>query len=99
VVNVLSYATVAFQIAFPFCVALNARARRVMLAMAIGFHLGIAAFMGLVTFAAFMISADLLLVPDEDYQRIAMTLRRIGGWGKAIYLRRRTPPGQPSANP
>jgi antimicrobial peptide system SdpB family protein len=99
VVNVLSYVTVAVQIAFPFCVALNTRARRAILAVAIGFHLGIAAFMGLVTFAAFMIAADLLLVPDEDYLRIARTLQRIGSWGKSFYLRRRRPPGQPSATP
>jgi antimicrobial peptide system SdpB family protein len=99
VVNVLSYAAVAFQVAFPFCVALNARARRVVLAMAIGFHLGIAAFMGLVTFAAFLIAADLLLVSDEDYQRIARILRRLGGSGRAFYMWRRGPPGQPSATP
>jgi hypothetical protein len=41
----------------------------VILLLAIGFHLGTGAFMGLVTFASFMIAADLLFIPDEDYQR------------------------------
>ncbi|MDI3285980.1 HTTM domain-containing protein [Polyangium sp. 15x6] len=80
VVTALSYVTVAFQIAFPFCVALHARARRVVLVMAIGFHLGVAMFMGLVTFAAFMIAADLLFVPEEDFARIGRGLKRLRGW-------------------
>lgn len=88
VVTTLSYATVAIQIAFPFCVALHARARRVILALAIGFHLGTAAFMGLVTFASFMISADLLFVPDEDFQRFDRLLRRISNGARGLWARR-----------
>lgn len=70
VVTVLSYATVAVQVSFPFCVTLHATARRVVLALAIGFHVGTATFMGLVTFAGFMIAADLLLVPEKDFEQL-----------------------------
>ena len=87
IVTALSYMTVAFQIAFPFCVVLDARARRVVLAMAIGFHLGVGAFMGLVTFASFMIAGDLLFVPEEDFARIASWLHRAGDWRKLGFAR------------
>jgi hypothetical protein len=33
--------------------------------------------MGLVTFASFMIAADLLFIPDEDYQRWGRYLTRL----------------------
>lgn len=75
--TLLSYMTVGLQVAFPFCVTLHAGARRVILTLAILFHFGIAAFMGLVTFASFMIAADLLFVSDEDYTRIGQLLRRL----------------------
>ena len=69
------------------CVTLNAQARRVILALAVGFHLGTAAFMGLVTFASFMIAADLLFVPKEDYQRLGSLLRRLSTWFTTLYVR------------
>lgn len=96
VVTALSYATVALQVAFPFCVTLNAQARRVVLTVAIGFHLGTAAFMGLVTFASFMIAADLLFVPEEDYKRIGRGLRRIRGRIKSAYVRWREARSSPT---
>ncbi len=88
VVTILSYATVAVQISFPFCVTLNAHTRRVILLLAIGFHLGTGAFMGLVTFASFMIAADLLFIPDEDYQRWGRYLTRIRMRCTELYGRR-----------
>jgi hypothetical protein len=92
----LSYTTVAVQVAFPFCVTLHAGARRVVLALAIGFHLGTAMFMGLVTFASFMIAADLLFVPAEDYERIGRVLLRIGSRVSAVYARWRGSPDAPT---
>lgn len=88
VVTILSYATVAVQISFPFCVTLNAHSRRVILLLAIGFHLGVGAFMGLVTFASFMIAADLLFIPDEDYQRWGGYLTRLRIRCTELYGRR-----------
>lgn len=93
VVTVLSYTTVAVQVAFPFCVTLHAGSRRVILALAIGFHLGTAAFMGLVTFASFMIAADLLFVSEQDHERIWQLLCRGRDQVRTLYARWRGSPG------
>lgn len=69
--TILSYATVFFQIGFPFFLFLNEHSRRLAVVVGIGFHLGVATVMGLVTFGLFMIAADLALIPDEDYRRLA----------------------------
>jgi antimicrobial peptide system SdpB family protein len=97
VVTVLSYATVGLQIAFPFCVALHAGARRVVLAIAVSFHIGTAALMGLLTFGSFMIAADLLFVPEQDFRRMGRLLQRIASWFRVIYSRRRDCRGPRSA--
>jgi antimicrobial peptide system SdpB family protein len=80
ILTFLSYLTVAVQVSFPFCVTLNATTRRVVLFLAIGFHLGTAAFMGLVTFAGFMIAADLLFVEERDLEHVGRLLRRLSGY-------------------
>lgn len=69
----LSYMTVAFQVGFPFFFFLNRWTRRLAILAGFSFHLGIALFMGLVTFSAIMISVELALISDEEY-------RAIGGW-------------------
>ena len=53
-------------------------ARRVALASTALFHLGTAVLMGLVTFAAFMISLELSLVSDRDYRTVASWAGRLG---------------------
>jgi hypothetical protein len=75
-VVVFSYATVAFQIAFPFLIFMNRRTRAVAVSIGICFHVAIGWVMGLVTFALFMIAADLSLVGDEEYRRFARWIRR-----------------------
>ncbi len=75
-VTALTYATVAFQLSFPFLFALNRHTRRLALAGALLFHTGIAVTMGLVTFAAFVISVELALVSDVEYRAIGAFSRR-----------------------
>ncbi len=69
----LSYMTVAFQVGFPFLFFLHRWTRRLAILAGFSFHLGIALFMGLITFSAIMISVELALISDEEY-------RAIGGW-------------------
>ncbi|KYF75164.1 HTTM domain-containing protein [Sorangium sp. So ce394] len=76
-VTALTYATVAFQLGFPFLFALNRHTRRLALAGAFLFHAGIAVMMGLGTFAAFMISVELALVSDAEYRAIGALSRRL----------------------
>ncbi|WP_437288874.1 HTTM domain-containing protein [Sorangium sp. So ce406] len=76
-VTAMTYATVAFQLSFPFLFVLNRHTRRLALAGAFLFHSGIAIMMGLVTFAAFMISVELALVSDREYRAIGAFARRL----------------------
>ncbi|GAB4199766.1 MAG: hypothetical protein OHK0022_20280 [Roseiflexaceae bacterium] len=73
----LTYLTVAFQVAFPFLLFLNRYTRLLVLLGGMTFHLGIAVFMGLVTFAAFFISMELALVTDDEYRAAGSRLRRL----------------------
>ncbi|MEM7156305.1 MAG: HTTM domain-containing protein [Myxococcota bacterium] len=75
--TVFAYVTVFFQLAFPFAVAFNRHARRVVLLLAVGFHVGIATVMGLTSFGLFMIAADLTFLSDDDAARIHATSRRL----------------------
>jgi antimicrobial peptide system SdpB family protein len=66
--TLLAYATVAMQVSFPFMLFLNRRSRTLVVLAGLSFHLGIAVFMGLVTFALFLIAVDLSLIGDDDYR-------------------------------
>src|SRR5262249_4063075 len=77
-VAVLTYGTVAFQVSFPFLFFAHHRTRRLALMAGIGFHLGIGLVLGLHTFAAFMISIELMFVPDSDYLAVLRACRRLG---------------------
>lgn len=72
----MSYLTVAFQVGFPLFLFLNKWTRRMAILLGFGFHLGIALFMGLVTFSAFMMSIELALITDDEYRTIGTWLRR-----------------------
>lgn len=63
-----AYATLIYQLSFPF-LALS-RYRLPLFAVGIGFHLGIAVMMGLITFSAIMIALELFLIPDRYYVQI-----------------------------
>ncbi|MPY68290.1 hypothetical protein F8S09_16665 [Deinococcus sp. SDU3-2] len=73
-----AYATLAYQLSFPF-LALS-RYRLPLFAVGIGFHLGIAVMMGLITFSAIMITLELFLIPDRDYARMHRALLRSRAW-------------------
>jgi len=73
----LSYATVAFQVSFPFLVFLNRYTRNLAIACGLLFHLGIGLVMGLITFALFLIAADLALVGDAEYRAIGNLVLRV----------------------
>lgn len=80
VLSIMGPLTVLFQIAFPFLLFLNARSRRFILALAMLFHVSIGLFLGLVNFAIYFIAAELALVTDAEYARLATIARRwMGG--------------------
>ncbi|MFT3767503.1 MAG: HTTM domain-containing protein [Minicystis sp.] len=83
-----TYATVAFQLAFPFMFFLNRHTRRIALASAFLFHAGIAVVMGLVTFAAFAMSVELALISDTEYRAVTAWSRRLLRRGAAWIGRR-----------
>jgi hypothetical protein len=76
-VTAATYATVAFQLGFPFLFFLNRHTRRIALASAFLFHGGIAVAMGLVTFAGFAMSVELAFISDAEYRSIAAFARRL----------------------
>jgi hypothetical protein len=72
--SIVGPGTVFFQISFPFFFFLNRTSRHVILVVAIAFHIGIAVFLGLIPFAAFFIAAELALIEDDVYRRVARSL-------------------------
>lgn len=75
VLSLMGPFTVLFQISFPFMLFLNAGTRRFILGLAMLFHLNIGIFLGLVNFAIYFIAAELALVTDADYARLAAVAR------------------------
>jgi hypothetical protein len=74
----LCYATVFFQISFPYFLFLNRWTRIAVVFVAITFHLGIMTLMGLFTFGLFMIAGDVWLIPDREY-------RTLGSWARSAW--------------
>ena len=67
--SVMTWSPVLLQLAFPFVYLFGKpETRRVMVLIAISFHIGIFVMMGLETFACFMIAAELLLLSDADFE-------------------------------
>jgi hypothetical protein len=75
-VTLLAYATVAFQVSFPFLVFAHRHTRTLAVLIGISFHLAIGSVMGLVTFALFLIAADLALIGDNEYRALGALLDR-----------------------
>lgn len=65
-ITLLTYASILIKIAFPFLI-FNKKTKFIIITCIILFHLGIAVFMGLITFALTMIVAELLLFTDNEY--------------------------------
>ena len=84
-VTLLTYGTVAFEIALPFLSW--SRATRWIAALgAVTFHVGIALFMGLVVFAAQMLIFQLVVFDDDWYR----------AWYRRLTTRRRRPRAAPA---
>lgn len=90
----LAYATVAFQVSFPFLLFLNRRTRTLVVVAGLAFHLGIAFFMGLVTFAIFLIAVDLTLIGDDEYRFVFALAEQIARRARRWSSRRARPEAQ-----
>ena len=82
-VVVLTYATVLFEVAFPFML-FNRWTRWFMLGAGVMFHVGLAAVMGLFGFSWMMLSLYFVLVSDREYERVK-SLFSIAGSGVVLY--------------
>ncbi|MFG2652868.1 HTTM domain-containing protein [Streptomyces sp. NPDC048436] len=93
-VMLVTYGTVAVQVAFPFTL-FNRRVKNVLLAAMICEHAFIAVLLGLPFFSLAMIAADAVFLPTSF-------LRRLGGWVTrargALFSRGGTVPGQRAAD-
>lgn len=77
VVVLLSYATVLFQVSFPFLL-LNRYTKYAAVSFAITMHIGIALFMGLVEFSGVMIGSEMIFLTDRDFRRIGSAIMQGG---------------------
>jgi hypothetical protein len=75
ITTIASYASVLYELWFP--VAVLSPLRRLWIATGILFHLGIAIFMGLITFSMMMIALDLFFISDREYIWIGEVTRRV----------------------
>ena len=75
-VFLISYATVALQVAFPFTL-MNRRVKNVLLAVMMAEHLGIAVVLGLPVFSLAMVAADSVFLPTGALLWAAQRLGRL----------------------
>lgn len=73
---VLTYLSIIVKIAFPFMI-LNKKTKYIAVISIVGFHIGIAIFMGLITFSLTMIIAELILFTDKEYEKLEKSLKKI----------------------
>ncbi|MEU1307482.1 HTTM domain-containing protein [Streptomyces cinnamoneus] len=76
VVMLLSYGTVAAQVAFPFTL-MNRRAKNVLLVVMMVEHVGIAVLMGLPFFSLAMVVADAIFLPTSFLRRLGALAARV----------------------
>ena len=79
----LTYATVLFEVAFPFAL-FNRWTRWLVLFIGVGFHFGIAATMGLVAFSWMILSVYFVCLSDREYEH-AKSLFSITDTGILLY--------------
>ncbi|SEN58675.1 HTTM domain-containing protein [Lihuaxuella thermophila] len=75
----MTYATVVYQVLFPILL-LYRYTKYLALLAAFAFHAGIAVFMGLIDFSWIMISCELLLLSDREFQMIFKKYKRFVAW-------------------
>ncbi|MEU4209788.1 HTTM domain-containing protein [Streptomyces sp. NPDC026206] len=98
IVLLLSYGTVAAQVAFPFTL-LNRRVKNVLLVVMMAEHVGIAVMLGLPFFSLAMVVADAVFLPTSFLRRLG----RVVGRSRSLPLARPFPkpgllPGPRSSN-
>lgn len=72
ITTVSSYVPMIFMIMFP--VAIFSRFKLVWIGIGICLHMGIALFMGLITFSTVMIGLELFLITDAEYKQLKITV-------------------------
>jgi predicted DCC family thiol-disulfide oxidoreductase YuxK len=70
-----AYAAIIVKLAFPFLI-FNQKSKYIVVLLMVSFHASIGITMGLVTFSLIMIVADLLMISDEEYNRIYKYVRK-----------------------
>lgn len=73
VVTLATYVPMFYQIMFPLAMA--SRVKLPWLFFGVAFHLGVAVFMGLVTFSTVMIGLELFLISDPEYANVEARTR------------------------
>lgn len=74
-VSIVTWGTVALQLAFPFLL-LNHYTRVAIVFTMMGLHFGIGLFMGLGVFSLIMFAADLIFIRDGEFTRLRGDVRR-----------------------
>lgn len=87
-----TYATMFFQVWFP--IAIFSRLKLPWIMLGICFHLGIATFMGLLTFSAVMIGMELFLITDEEHAWLRGKARDLRDFVKSKLTPRAVPEPQ-----
>lgn len=88
ITTVATYAPMLYQMLFP--IAMISPVKLPWIAAGIAFHLGIAVFMGLITFSTVMIGLELFLISDSEYARIRERVQWVRG-RVVLHLRAKTP--------
>jgi len=97
--TVISYITVFFQISFPYMMMMNRHTRTAAVCIGVMFHVGIALFLGLITFSFFMLSVDLALIDDAEYRWFFRLLKRVSDRMGALLAKppsKEVPPPHPA---
>jgi hypothetical protein len=75
-ITFLTYSTIVFQVAFPF-IMWYSRLKLPLFVAAVGFHAGVATFMGLTAFSATLVVADLAIFSDRAFERLVYHIRAV----------------------
>lgn len=86
-VTFLTYSTIVFQVAFPFVMWFS-RLKVPLFIAAIGFHVGVATFMGLTAFSTTLIVADIAIFSDRAFLTLVANARSVIAFARGAIGRR-----------
>jgi vitamin K-dependent gamma-carboxylase-like protein len=86
-VTFLTYSTIVFQISFPFMMWYS-RLKLPLFIAAIGFHTGVATFMGLTAFSASLIVADIAIFSDAAFLNLVAHVHALGTHARGLFTRK-----------